>query len=85
MTRYFRLLDPEFRTTAAIFRIRRARGELHVERYDPEAGAWTEGPPTLLRFVNDGELGADEIPKAEADAMIAAGSLPPLPTLAAPR
>ena len=79
-TRYFRLLDPEFRAVAAIFRLRPDEAGLHVERFDPTADAWTEGPPTLLRFVNDGEMGADEISALEASAIIAQpGGLPPLP------
>ncbi len=78
-TRFFRLLDPQFRQAAAVFRIRNARSGLFIERWSPAADAWTEGPGTLLRFVNEGELGADEIDEAEARRLIASGTLPPLP------
>lgn len=78
-TRHFRLLDPQFRETAALYRVRLDRTGLYVERFDPTAGAWTPGPGTFLRFVNEGELGADEISAAEAETLIASGSLPALP------
>lgn len=78
-TSFFRLLDPQFRSTAAVFRIRNDRTGLHVERWSPAAAAWTPGPGTLLRFVNEGELGAEEIEEQEARRLIAAGELPPLP------
>ena len=77
-TRYFGLLDPEFRRVVSVFRLRETRDELHVERYDPIAAAWTAGPSSLFRFVNGGEVGADEISKADAEALIANG-LPELP------
>jgi hypothetical protein len=79
-TTYYRLLDPDFRKVAAVYRIHYSPDALVIERYDPEAGAWTEGPGTFLRFVNDGEDGADEISQAEAEELIAAG-LPTLPVL----
>lgn len=78
-TRFFRLLDPQFRQAAAVFRIRESTRELRVERWSPADEAWTPGPGTLLRFVNEGELGADEIPEEEARRLIASGDLPPLP------
>lgn len=78
-TRFFRLLDPEFRRTAAVFRIRESARELHVDRWSPAAAAWTPGPGTLLRFVNEGEVGADEMDEEEARRLIAGGELPPLP------
>lgn len=80
-TQHFRLLDPEFRAVAAVYRIRTDDSGLYVERFDPDAGSWTPGPETFLRFVNEGELGADEISAKEAERLIAAG-LPPLPKLA---
>lgn len=80
-TRHFRLLDPEFKAVAAVYRIRIDDSGLHVERFDPVAGSWTPGPGTFLRFVNEGELGADEISAEEAGRLIASG-LPPLPKLA---
>lgn len=79
-TRYFRLLDPQFRTATSAFRIRESDGGLFVERWDTAEKAWTEAPSTLLRFVNEGELGADEISQAEAESLIRRG-LPPLPAL----
>lgn len=80
-TRHFRLLNPEFNAVAAVYRIRTDDSGLYVERFDPAAGDWTPGPGTFLRFVNEGELGADEISAEEAERLIAAG-LPPLPKLA---
>lgn len=77
--RFFRLLDPQFRAVAAVFRLRTAAGGLFVERWDPSILSWTEGPGTLLRFVNEGEQGADEISEQEAGRLIASGSLPALP------
>lgn len=76
-TTYYRLLDAPLERVAALYRIRYSRAGLYVERFDPAAGSWTEGPPSFLRFVNDGEIGADEISPAEAERLIAAG-LPPL-------
>lgn len=80
-TTYYRLLDPDFRKVAAVYRTIYSRDSLVVERYDPTAAAWMPGPPTFLRFVNEGEDGADVITKAEAERLIAAG-LPKLPVLA---
>lgn len=77
-TTIYGLRDPAFRKVNSIFRIRHEDDGLYVEKYDPAVGAWTEGPGTLLRFVNEGELGADEISEQEAERLIAAG-LPPLP------
>lgn len=79
-TRYFRLLDPEFRAVAAVYRLVSSPDALVVERYDPTAGAWKLGPVSFLRFVNEGEMGADEISALEASAIIAQpGGLPALP------
>ena len=79
--RFYRLLAPDFERMADLYRIRIDDDGLYVERFDPRATAWTEGPPTFLRFVNAGELGADEISADEADCIIASG-LPPLPEAA---
>lgn len=81
--RIYRLLDPRFERTAALYRIRIDDEGLFIERFDPRAGAWTEGPSSFLRFVVDGELGAEEISAGEADRMMAAG-LPALPRAASP-
>lgn len=72
-TTYYRLLDPEFRKVAAVYRTIYSRESLVIERYDPTAGGWMPGPSTFLRFVNEGEDGADVIPQAEATRLIAAG------------
>lgn len=77
-TTYYRLLDWTFSSIAALYRIRYTAAALEIERYDPEAAAWTPGPSEILRYVNEGEIGADEISKDEAERLIAAG-LPPLP------
>lgn len=76
---FFRLLDPTFRAVAAVFRIRTTSAGLFVERWDPSISSWTKGPGTLLRFVNEGESGAEEISEQEAGRLIAAGGLPALP------
>jgi hypothetical protein len=78
-TTYYRLLDWTFSSIAALYRIRYSATALEIERYDPEAAAWKPGPSEILRYVNGGEIGADEISKTEAEDLIAAGRLPPLP------
>lgn len=78
-TTYYRLLDSLLERTAALYRIRYSSSALHVERFDPAAASWTKGPNSFLRFVNDGEIGADEISKTEAERMIAAGDVPEIP------
>ena len=80
-TTYYKLWNPDYDAVAAVYRIRyEPNVALDIERYDPAAGAWTVGPGTFLRFVNEGEDGADEIPEAEALELIRRG-LPRLPVL----
>lgn len=73
-------MNSEFRAVAAVYRIRTDSSGLHIERHDAVTDTWTLGPGTFLSFVNEGELGADEISEEQAERLIAAG-LPPLPQL----
>lgn len=53
-----------------MYRIRTDDSGRYVERFEPLAGSWAPGPGTFLRFVNEGELGADEISAEEAKRLI---------------
>ena len=85
-TYFYKLWDGDFRRVVAVYRLRYEPDGLFVERFDPKADAWIEGPGSFLRYVYNGEVGADLIGAREAAALTAAArteaSLPPLPETA---
>jgi len=46
-----------------------------IERYDPGAGVWAD-TPSLLKYIMNGELGAEQITKREAVRLIKQGFSP---------
>lgn len=69
--RYWALLGPDLATTVGLFRLRDdGGGGLYLERFEPESKSWAPGHPTLMAYVNQGEIGADEISAAAADKLL---------------
>jgi len=57
---------PDLDEVRVIFRVRRDHEGAHIERFDPASKDWLAGPPSLLRYVVGGEVGADRISRAKA-------------------
>jgi hypothetical protein len=68
--RHFALLGPDLVTEVGLFRLRDASSGLYLERFDPETKSWAPGHPTLMAYVNQGEIGADEISPAAAQELL---------------
>ena len=56
-----------------VFRYDNAKGK--IERYDTDAGGWISAP-SLVKYIMNGELGAELITKREAERLIKRGFLP---------
>jgi hypothetical protein len=62
--RFFLLLSADLERVVGVFRV--PAGGADPEKWDPATGDWVVGPRSLLRYVFDGEIGADEVSEGRA-------------------